>query len=318
MPKSNKNLDEEGTIPWQKGGVAYSLLKHMFTNGDLEGNEQPMSVRESNEIFKKVNKTSFRAGWSRLKAELGVHVRSTPMACKPAANFGGGKTTMSGIGSEDEYEDDYNSTTGSVIHKKTFNHNHLKSEENLRAHARESTSVDIRTFLKWDPPFMVVPWEDTDAKTKISVVVNMCAGTPLASDTKVSVEKGGLKLLVSTKWPNLMTDHHHLHKFWNKAVIPTGGNSKKGPSRPDHPMFPGIHPKMMAFDKLYRKLKSTKSSDIWSQAQIDLPFQVLEDDLEIHRIADKKSGAMTLYVNLKGFGNSNYESNDSETIIMIE
>ena len=309
MVKTECNSNKEGLISWEKGGPANMLCRHMLATGQLDGNETPLKVRELNEIFRKVSKRSFQAGWSRLKAEMGIHVRkNNPL--KKATSL---KSLMSADISSDEEEDDNISTTS--IGKKPYAKNETGTDDKILAVSNDLLGIDVRSFVKWDPPFLIVPWEVEDAKKYLTVVVNMSTGVLAdASNSKGYLEKGGRTLIVSHKWPKLLTDSEYLHKYWNNSLIET----KKGVFTQKPPEFPPFHPKIIAFEKIYRQLKNTKEEDIWSHAKIELPFQVCENEIEIHCIGDKASGAYTMYINLKEYGVTNYNVGTAGPIIMLE
>jgi len=84
------------------------------------------------------------------------------------------------------------------------------------------------------------------------------------------------------------------------------------------PEFPDFHLKIIAFEKLFRQLKVSKDEDIWSHSSIDLPFQVCESSMEVHRIGDKATGAYTMYVNMTAYGGNTYDVATVGPIIMLD
>lgn len=149
----------------------------------------------------------------------------------------------------------------------------------------------------------------------LTVVENMCTETLAnVADSKAIIQKGGNQLVVSCKWPRLMTTETYLHKFWY-SVNPDG---KKGNKETKAPAFPDWHSKIIAFEKLYKQMKESKSKDIWSHAYIDLPFQVQEDEMDLHQIGDKTSGAFVLYLNSKAYSNSKYNMGKDKSIMMLD
>ena len=76
MPCKRKTPVEDGTESWAKNEPAYTLCRMMIEEGQLTGKESPSKVREMNDVFRKITKRSFRAGWGRLKAELGLTVKN--------------------------------------------------------------------------------------------------------------------------------------------------------------------------------------------------------------------------------------------------
>ena len=78
------------------------------------------------------------------------------------------------------------------------------------------------------------------------------------TDSKAYIEHGGRSLIVSAKWPKLMTDTDYLHKYWNNNVI----KKKKGVFSKMFPKFSAFHPKIIAIKKLYRQLKASKNEVI--------------------------------------------------------
>ena len=111
-----------------------------------------------------------------------------------------------------------------------------------------------------------------------------------------------------------MTDPQYLHRYWNRIIKP----KSNGLLEFKNPEFPNYHPKIVAFEKIYRQMKATKDDDIISSCRIELPFQVLEGEMEIHRIGDKPTGTYTLYVNLKAYGGSMYDVASAGPIIMLD
>ena len=148
----------------------------------------------------------------------------------------------------------------------------------------------------------------------LTVVVSMCTGIySREKDSKAFIGKGGTKLIISSKWPRIMSDAELLHQRWNLG----SNNSRKNNSKETTEAYPKIHPKRTAFEKVYRLLKDTKEDDIWSSSTIELPFQVAEDELDLHRIGDKNSGTFTLYINLKAAGGSKYDVGNGSAMFMV-
>src|SRR5687767_9953873 len=105
MVKSTKAPNDDSLIPWEKGGTAYTLCKKMIENGDLTGNELPLQVHGMNDIFRSVNKKSFRAGWGRLKGKMSIFLRKSAPLSKSGkqANFAKGGHMSDDDNDEDGY-----------------------------------------------------------------------------------------------------------------------------------------------------------------------------------------------------------------------
>ena len=93
---------------------------------------------------------------------------------------------------------------------------------------------------------------------------------------------------------------------------------KKGLINQKIPKFLEFHPKIIAFEKLFCQLKVSRDEDIWSHSSIDLPFQVCESSMEVHRIGDKTTGAYTMYVNMTAYGGNTYDVATVAPIIMLD
>ena len=148
----------------------------------------------------------------------------------------------------------------------------------------------------------------------VTVVVPMYQG--LLSDcldSKVVLEKGVNRLIISAKWPSIITDTTTFHKYWNSS-----GTVNNAAGTSTTPVFPKFHPKIIVFDKTFQKLAEIQEDALWSQAFIKLPFQAQEEDMECHHIGDKKSGAYILYVNLKSFGGKIIAKGDTGPMLLID
>ena len=315
MVKSSHN--EAKGISWKKGGQAYNLARAMLIQGTLSGNENSGVVHDSNDIFREVSKKSFASGLIRLKEELGVQpgIRS-PKILKHIPQIGTPKPLVSGIGSDEECEDDDSSfaaSSNAAYRKRAYGTGNMV-EDKSNTHGREQEELDVKNFLTWVPPHLVVPWEGENARKMVTVVVPMYQGLLSdCTDSKVILEKGGNRLKISAKWPSIITDTTSLHKYWNSARTE---NQAAGTTSTQ--VFPKFHPKIIAFDKVFQKLGEIQEDDLWSQAFIKLPFQAQEEDMECHRIGDKKSGAYIMYINLKSFGGKIIAKSGTGPMLLVD
>ena len=88
----------------------------MLQNGQLDGNELSLTVRESNDIFQLVNKKSFWAEFLRSKTELGIYVCKPTSLHKPDTS----KLLMAGDIGEDKIDTDMSSINSSNNKKWSF------------------------------------------------------------------------------------------------------------------------------------------------------------------------------------------------------
>ena len=67
---------------WSKSSKAAKFLKHALMSGEIDPNEPPRNIHASNPLFQEYSLATFRNNLTKLKTELGIHVRK-PCDTKP-------------------------------------------------------------------------------------------------------------------------------------------------------------------------------------------------------------------------------------------
>jgi len=166
-----------------------------------------------------------------------------------------------------------------------------ENEDTKLAATPKVTAYSNRTngtngMLTFMPIYAQSVWIDHDKLQKmITLAIVLPSGIINPEDSKVRVADNQHALMVSIKWPPMISKVASLHAYWNNTHDP----DKK---------LPQYHPKILGFHQYFASLKAEENDSLYSEAIIPLPFLVQKDIAELTRLATTEEERI-IYVDLR-------------------
>ena len=149
----------------------------------------------------------------------------------------------------------------------------------------------------WHPIYSFSEWTDgKNLQKRLTIAVVLPSGVASQNDNdaaKIRVSEDLSSLVVTVKWPKLLTNIDHLHMHWTSK---------------DGTCLPNYHPKVLGFHHFFSCLKNDNEDEMWSTAMIDLPFKVKREILDETHLESKIHGTRIVYAELVALDENNYST----------
>ena len=181
--------------------------------------------------------------------------------------------------SEDDEDDSHDKVDGRGK-KLQFEHHNYSSGSEL---------VDNEDLL-WKPICLIAKWDDKALNKIVTVLIVLPSGVSEDTAEAVTVESGGVELVVKVKWPTMLLDMDLLHAKWapDASTSPVStANSTSIIATKKTAAFPSYHPRIVAIKQAFAQLCSSEKEKIYSVARIRLPLVCQKQILNFDRVGDK-------------------------------
>jgi hypothetical protein len=198
--------------------------------------------------------------------------------------------------SEDEDDDGHDKVDGRGK-KLQFEHFNYSSGSEL---------VDNDELL-WKPICLIAKWDDEALNKIVTLLIVLPSGVSEDTAEAVTVESGGVELVVKVKWPTMLLDMDLLHAKWAPDASSSPSSTANSTSvivTKKITAYPSYYPRIVAIKQAFAQQRSNENEKIYSVERIRLPLVCQEQILNFDRVGDK-SGTRLLYVDLMG-PKSNY------------
>ena len=167
--------------------------------------------------------------------------------------------------------------------------------------ANKENALGVPEALIFKPMISISLWEDEARHQNVSVAIAMPAGITKKEDTKISVLDDQSTLKVEVRIPEMLSNVHKLHSYWNRGGMTT---------------LPLYHPKIKGHEDFFANLRKREADSLFSIALIKLPVLVQKNIVGTYRYGGVEGSI--LYVDLEGVNKSEYKVDDSEDFVLLD
>lgn len=157
--------------------------------------------------------------------------------------------------------------------------------------------------LVFMPIYLLAVWRNAELQEMVSVAIHLPSGLISPEFSKVRVSDDQLSLILTVKWPRMISSVNALHKYWNQQ---------------DPNALPSFHPRILAFHAAFNMIRDKENDDLFSTATIPLGGQeVLKNIVALTRLGTE-TGELVLYVDLQRVKSIDYKESPDAAFNIVK